>query len=426
MTRLLIFSLFVFLNSASYAQIAYEESYSTALKKARITKKPIFILLNPKGIPNVTNKVGLNGPEATQLYDTSFVNVRLTSGEPDASLMASLFKITATPSYIFIDRNEQMLFKWHGAKTEEKFFIDIGKEVLDRLEKHTTLSDFDQKYENGEISRKFLKDYISLRIKTGTFDNAHLIEKYVTYLTIAEFNEPGEILFIFKSGPILSGNAYKLLYNNSKLTREIFATLPLSERIAINRRIGDNTLKEAIATRNLSQAMQSADFASNSHGNDYKAADKRSTWNMMEYYKAVKDTANFFLSSTRYYDTHYMSVSLDSIRRANVKANKTGNSMDKDQTALRLNDAAWAVYEQGTKNYLYLTKAMLWSKRSIEIDPDPNYYDTLAHIFYRLGLYDEAILNQNKSIKFTKLQPALKDKIPGLTLELKKMRERKL
>jgi len=426
MTKLLFVCFVVFLNFATYGQVSYEHNYSAALKKAKNLEKPIFILLNPKGTSNATTTTGLNGLEATELYNTSFVNVKMTAGEPDADLMASLFNITAAPSYIFINSDEKILFKWHGAKTEEKFFMDIGKEVLERLEEGSTLFDFDKKYENGEISRKFLKEYISLRIKTGTFDNAHLIEKYVTYLTIAEFNEPGEILFIFKAGPNLTGNAYKLLYNNSKLTHEIFATLPLSEHITINERIGGNTLQDAIATRNLPQARRSADFARNSHGDDYKAGDKRSIWNMMEYYKAVKDTANFFVSSSRFYDSYFMTVSLDSVARATNKAENTGNSNDIDRTAVRLNDAAWEFYELGAKNHLYLTKAMLWSKRSIEIDPDPNYYDTLAHIFYRLGMYDEALLNQKKSIKFTKMRPALKHKIPGLTQELKKMQGRKL
>ncbi|RZK73034.1 MAG: hypothetical protein EOO85_18215, partial [Pedobacter sp.] len=142
----------ILLNSASYAQITYEQNYNAAVKKAQTSRKPIFILLNPKGSVKVANKKGLNGPEATLLYDTNFVNLKLTAGEPDATLMGSLFNITATPSYIFINSDQKILFKWHGAKTEEKFFIEIGKEVLDRLEKGTTLFDFDQKYENGEIS----------------------------------------------------------------------------------------------------------------------------------------------------------------------------------------------------------------------------------------------------------------------------------
>jgi len=91
-----------------------------------------------------------------------------------------------------------------------------------------------------------------------------------------------------------------------------------------------------------------------------------------------------------------------------------------------LNSAAWDFYTLGTRNSNYLSKALLWSKRSIEMDPLPAYYDTLAHIFYRMGLYDEALLNQNKSIELSDTKPEYKGGIANLKLELNKMKERTL
>jgi len=33
---------------------------------------------------------------------------------------------------------------------------------------------------------------------------------------------------------------------------------------------------------------------------------------------------------------------------------------------------------------------MLWSKRSIELSPKSTFYDTYAHLLYKLKFYDEA------------------------------------
>lgn len=79
-----------------------------------------------------------------------------------------------------------------------------------------------------------------------------------------------------------------------------------------------------------------------------------------------------------------------------------------------------------THNMNYLTKALQWSKRSIEIDPDPAYYDTLAHIFYRMGLFDEAILNRNKAIALLMKNPEQKKQLEDARTEVTKMQERSL
>ena len=60
------------------------------------------------------------------------------------------------------------------------------------------------------------------------------------------------------------------------------------------------------------------------------------------------------------------------------------------------------------------------------MDPMPAYYDTLAHIFYRMGLHDEAILNQNKAIDLSETKPECKSNIANLKSELKKMKSRDL
>ena len=56
------------------------------------------------------------------------------------------------------------------------------------------------------------------------------------------------------------------------------------------------------------------------------------------------------------------------------------------------------------KNTFYLTKAILWSKRYIELNPVAGYYDTLSHLLYRLGFYSEAESTQQKAVELAKAE----------------------
>jgi tetratricopeptide (TPR) repeat protein len=332
---------------------------------------------------------------------------------------------------------------------------------LQRLEKKTTISDYDKQYANGPLNKDFLREYISLRRNTGITTNAALIEEYVKFLTVRELDNPEEILFILRAGPLVYGKAYGLARNNKKISNEAFMALPLQERIDMNSVMLENTLNEAIAKKNYQMALQVSNFARSTHTNQ-REGQRQAAWKMLVYWKAVGDTSNYFNQAIRYNDTYFMTVGMDSINKAKAdnfknmeliknfkkttpnfaNAIPAGRITDPSRITVTrrivtvvgngnnvsnsLNTAAWDFYTMGTRNSNYLSKALLWSKRSIEMDPMPAYYDTLAHIFYRMGLYDEALLNQNKSIELSDTKPEYKSGIANLKLELNKMKERTL
>lgn len=66
---------------------------------------------------------------------------------------------------------------------------------------------------------------------------------------------------------------------------------------------------------------------------------------------------------------------------------------------------------------------MLWSRRSIELTPLSGYYDTLAHILYRMGYYEEAVKTQETAIEKGKQE---KMSVTNLQSELKKIKSKSL
>jgi tetratricopeptide (TPR) repeat protein len=70
----------------------------------------------------------------------------------------------------------------------------------------------------------------------------------------------------------------------------------------------------------------------------------------------------------------------------------------KDSYATELNNEAWTFYQMAVKKNDYLLKALMWSRRAIELSPTPAFYDTYAHLLYRLNFFDEAESMQKKAI----------------------------
>lgn len=326
-------------------------------------------------------------------------------------------------------------------------------------QKKKSVSEFAKDYEADNSNNAKLKKLIDARKKAGTIDNAELIEKYVNNLKIGDFNDYQTVLYILEAGPYSDGTAYKLAYTNRTIIDSIYRSEPLAKRIALNHAIINNTMWDAARKKNLQRANAGANFTRATYSKDYRAGEKAFNSQMLWYYTTVKDTASYFRTASYFYDNHYMNISADSIKKiearqlevqrktrqevsnrstiSNAKRDSIFKNIDPkllrtesftivgtgntSSYANELNNAAWKFYELGTKNINYLTKAMIWSRRSIDLSPNSAYYDTLAHILYRMGYYEEAIKTQQDAIKKAR---GIKSNIQVLEKELEKFKKR--
>ena len=366
------------------------------------------------------------------------------------------YQLKIFPAYLFFDQNGLLVLKGDKSSTSSAHYLTLGHKALDKLLSGSSLGDYEAKYKSGKVNKDFLKEYIMLRQQLGMPDNAKLIDEYVDYLTVGSFNDYNEVLFVLKAGPFAYGKAYRLAYTNKKIIDSIYKTQPLQVRVDLNSSIINNTQNEAIATKNFTMANSVANYIRGTSSKNYKEGEKRATFSTLSYHKAVKDTTNYYPLAQYYYDQYFMNVSTDSISKmtkaaadkrlallkkgdsikksfpANTAAIRTTYSYSKISTmqtndvANTLNNAAWDFYVLGTNNTNYLSKALLWSKRAIEISPTAEYYDTMAHIFYRMRLYDEALLNQDKAVELISKQKNGKGRLERFKAEAEKMKQRQL
>ena len=443
MKKIILFSAFILVGviALKAQSILYEESFEKALLKAKKQGKPVAILLMMRMPSNVNlNTDGLNTKSITDQFNQQFVNFK-TSREDStrAAAIIKKYKINRFPSFVFIDSKGGFMF----TDIAKMARVDNLQEIINKalsFSSQKSMVDYDSLYKAGERNASFLKEYIIKRQSAGLNNNANLIEDYVNNLTIAELAKYEEVLFILKSGPYIDSNAYRLTSINKKIYDSIYKTEPLQARVTMNNAIINNSMQSAIANKNLSRAQASANFARNTWTSNYLEAEKSFNSRMLQYYQGVADTAQYINNAIRFYDRYYMNMSIDSLRKKdslkliNAKAKGTVTEFYDSTTkqlkrrttfafpknnadALVLNNVARKFYQMASKEE-HLTKAMLWSRRSIELEPRSAYYDTYAHILYKLTLYSEAEATQRKAIELGKEE---KIDVNGFQKTLKKI-----
>jgi tetratricopeptide (TPR) repeat protein len=449
---------------SSFAQISYQNSYTEALKKAAASKKPVFVHAGiSRRILDMKVRSFADDPKIATFFNKNFVNYMIPSDSPEFPDYLNRYTTSIYHALFFFSPKGELLFKApHAARSTDEF-LTYGQEALKVFKSGKSLAYYEQRDKAGMLSIPEFKEYVNMRIQSGIFDNADIAERYVTHLTVGQLDNYQEVLFILKAGPVAYGKAYKLAYTNQKLVDSIYKNEPEGDRIEINNRIISNTLNTAIATKNYSMLNNLSNFIQAIHGRNYRQASEQVTLKSLEFYKAVNDTSNYFSTASHHYDQTYMRQNVDSLKKLAVKNQEAKDEMNasmakvkaravsqpkppvqpgktvtsivtrtfvvsetNSRTANALNSIAWDFYTMGTRNMSHLTKAMQWSMRSIEIDPDPAYYDTLAHIFYRMRLYDEAILNQNKAVELLKKSPDFKRRLDDAEAEILKMQNRTL
>jgi len=453
-----------------YAQgIIYQKNLDEAIAQASKSNKPIFVYLSspmPVGqnVPanlHFNNSTGLDDKKVAEYFNKKFICFHPSTADSAGLKFSRKYQVTLFPTYIFLDQKGEMFYKDSKNSIDPERYMSMAGEVVGRFAANKTISYYAQLDKQGSITQQQLKEYISLKESLGLYDNAALINEYVNSLTIKSFDDYQDVLFILEAGPYAYGKVYNLAFTNRKITDSIFKKESGALQAAIFNRIINNTENEAIRTKNVAMAQNAASYVRSLKSRNYKDANQWYSFELMKYYWEVKDTTQYYRSASSYYDTYFLSISADSAKklqqnvlenlkkrssRADTVIQRTKDNTIRQMSVIRsfgpessteqkngstvanaLNTAAWDFYTLGTHNTDYLIKALVWSKRSIELQPNYAYYDTIAHIMYRLEFYEEAVVNQNKAIELAaneqRVSQTEKDKLKA---ELAKMQAHKL
>ncbi|MDJ0366211.1 tetratricopeptide repeat protein [Hymenobacter sp. H14-R3] len=397
-----------------------KDSVRQVFAQARRQHKPVLLIFSPPltatGRPASTSAAGrptgLQAPAVVAALNKKFLVKEVAFGSAEA-LGAALrrYQVVSYPSYLYFTPEGDLLYRSRGESTAETRYLDDMQAVRQAAADPHNLGYYRRGFDQGNRSPDFLQGYLRKRRALGQWVEPALLDTYAQQLPARQFDRAAEVLFILEFGPVLTSRASQLTHLNGPLLDSLYKVLPLAQRIQINTLIINNTLAQAIDTNNARLAALGADLARTSWLPNYQRGAQSYASNMLTFYRTTQDTANYLRQAVVYYDRYYLSISADSARsrEATTLARQLTVAQQATQNlpvtySMALNNAAWSVYQSGTRRAAYLQPAVLWSRRTLELNPVAAHYDTLAHLLYRLQRYDEALAAQRQAIALARTQ----------------------
>ena len=103
-----------------------ENDYKLAIEQSKTSKKPIFIMVYAAWCPHC-NKVKatvLKDPTVVDFFNTNYINVLMDGESPTGKDFMKKFRITSYPTFLYLNEKETHLYSTGGEFTIEEFLLD--------------------------------------------------------------------------------------------------------------------------------------------------------------------------------------------------------------------------------------------------------------------------------------------------------------
>ena len=401
-------SLLFFLTLTALGQgIEFENgTWSDAIRKARKQKKLLFLHVDS---PTCTqcNEVATKGFSNSVLREKFAVNFISFRTNTDAELgkrVLNRYEMKGIGS-LFLDTEENLLFKYPATTSYALMYLEAADKALAERNR-VPINVLEKEYVTGKRDPAFLRNLIERRTQL-TLANDDVLDEYVRILPPDSLRTLSLQTFLFGQGPVLGSRADSVMRLDRARLNLIYTSVPYEKAIETNNRIISKTAAKAIRERNSILAYRTANFARGTYDNDIRRGIKVFDWHLMNYRRGIGDTTGYLLATTWYYDTHLMTVGVDSIRRVDEEAlqkrlnmpSKPGEvrvmgvvaRQQTGQTTRELNEGAMSFVDMARRPTDW-GKALTWSTRALEFSPDePNVMDTHARLLHKLGRRPEAV-----------------------------------
>ena len=435
--QLLIISVLLF-SMMGYSQgIAFEHgTWKDVLEKAKQTNKPVFVDVYTSwcGPCKMMSKDIFPLAEVGAVYNANFVCYQVDAEKGEGVEIAKKYEVKAYPTYLFI-KPDGTLFSLAIGSMPVKDFISVSNTAIADMNDPKPLTVWDKEYAGKKNDPGFLLDYMNKRSKLGK-SNALLLDEYLKLLPEERRTSDTIIRFYQKEEHYLNVNslAYtNLLKNKDEFYKKLYENVYtyLYDGVVYS-------VKEAAKSKDeqlLHAAIQAFD---KTHKNPLRMSKDEL---YMDYYKRTRDSVTYLKYTCDFCNNDLMNISTDSIKKKDreslqqiEKAIQSGalavmDSANRAQVkeysahlwrntiSEKLNNIAWDVFLT-VSDINVLQDALRWSKRSLEIYPNnPEWTDTYANLFYKLGKKEEAIAKEEEAVQY-----AGKDQKKGFEETVTKMK----
>ncbi|MEO1253498.1 MAG: DUF255 domain-containing protein [Bacteroidota bacterium] len=351
-------------------QISFESSWEIALAKSKQTEKPIFLNASAEWCEPCKEMADytFTDLEVANFFNKNFINVTMDMEDYPGVELAERYTVSVFPSFLFIDRNENILHRSCGA-VDASEFLRLGKEALvDSL----TFQHFEEQYRRGERDVDFMMDYLAL-LEDACLDAERFAENYLENVGLENLShETSWEIFAAYQWNIFSPEFQYLLENKGVFERSLDPKI-------VNAKIYDTYLAQY---QEVFEAEELHDFG------------------MSALLYAIEDVT-FTGSDTLkvMMNLHYAEFKENWEAYADHAIELVGMTGENDPE--QLNELAWKFYLfVEDKNQLKIASS--WAKQSVDQLPEPSVIDTYASLQYKLGEKRQAIELGKQALELAK------------------------
>jgi len=412
------------------AQVKFENiSLDDALVKATASGKIVFaqfVTETCQECNDVADKAFEN-PELGKTVLQKCIPLKIDVLSKDRAEFLRRFPTATTLGTYFILGSGELIHRYTRTTTLSTAY---EKEIITAYDKWqeglVTLKELDEEWNNNSQNVVAMEKLLDKRFAVNLPTDS-LLEVYVKRLPADSFNSKRVLVFLANHAPMVGTKADKILRKNSDFFNMAWYSLPLQQRISINRRIIAKSLQKAIDSKDEIYLKSIAFFQTGTYDN--KEAAKKYNDNLyLSYFLGIRDYSKYLQLKVPYVENYYMNYPVsfilqqDSIRKQSMLRNLPGDTLRKDNGFIvkktlqsfasmgqyysrELNDGAWVIYARSDNKDL-LNKALQWAKRANQFYATAASMDTYARLLYKTGNKKEAIeweakaIQQQKELKF--------------------------
>lgn len=438
---LFVFSLFTMIVNG---QTLFKEcSFNEAQSKAMQTGKLIFLqLLSPKcsQCNEVAEKAFKDSTLIKKLND-NFICMQVSASHPDRKEIEAICNYNDGFGSYFFNQNKTLIHSYRMTTSSKDNYLTQIEIALGKTNNENNLTYLEAKFKDDSHNFDLLQMLLMERKSLGLETQA-LLDAYMDILPLDSLSSPRIVEFIMKMSPIVNTKPFLEIRQNMPLFNKVWNSIPIQDRVNINSRIIYNSRMQAIAQKNETFAYKIAAFSQSTYLRNSDAGKKAFAENMLLYFKGVGDTANYLSRTIDFYDTYFMTVSVDSIKKldtilyAKIVDKAEGDTIFRDKQKLvlskkvafkplsqtfsnNLNTGAWDIYNMSNEP-AYLKKAITWAARGCEFFKEPGVLDTYARLLYKTGNKEEAIRNEKMAIEIQDSRNSNTTEFETVLLKMKK------
>ena len=360
------------------------EDFRAAMAQGAKKNKIVFIDAYTTwcGPCKLMDKSVFTDEKVLDFMNENFVNLKLDMERGDGQIVAQRYKVSAFPSFLFVNTEGELVHKGIGYQDADKF-LSLASVALSA---NQGLLAWSRKFENGERSPDFLKNYALQLADVQDAKRADIAKLYVK--SQPNWKNNNETLdFIFKFIETPDDTFFTLLSKN----KTIFERRVSREAIELKRK---NLIEEQLFDKKKLPTLARADSLLALVTDNKRALDSTERNYRMTYYRMKGDRNAYAQAAVNYFKKY-------------------------DRNAGELAETANTFLDQIDAK-TFLEKALKWAKRATRLEKISYHQFLVAQLYNKLKDKSAALKTANSAIALAKKAGESTDEISAFKARLMK------